>query len=110
MAAAGYLHKLELDNNGAGDVGVVALARALDAGAKLAKLFLGGLSFGNDNVVGDEGAVALAAAVTNNLIFRKLVITGYEYGAVGEAAFLAATEERDDFKLEAEPEILTPDY
>jgi len=89
------LGELSLAENGIGDAGTRAIARALDAGARIRRLSL------RDNLIGDAGAGALAEALGRNATLEEIDLWGNRISEVGKALLQRAA--RCDVFLEVDP-------
>jgi len=89
------LGELSLAENGIGDAGARAIARALKAGAGIRRLSL------RDNLIGDAGAEALAEALSRNTTMEEIDLWGNRVSDVGKALLLRSA--RCDVFLEVDP-------
>jgi len=89
------LGELSLEENGIGDAGACAIARALGAGAGIRRLSL------RDNAIGDVGAEALAEALSRSTTIEEVDLWGNQISDAGKAAIQRMA--RCDAFLEVDP-------
>jgi len=91
------LGELSLEENGIGDAGACAIARALGAGAGIRRLSL------RDNAIGDVGAEALAEALSRSTTIEEVDLWGNQISDVGKTMIQRAA--RCDAFLEAPGDV-----